>query len=136
MGELSLGVAGVLKDPSHALDLDSHLGGQAYCEVGPSRRGWAATRELGVPLNMVLDRCWLTALAASTWAALVAQSTEMLKQYNAPIPQSWPSRQAASHRPPSTKFLAPTTRSPPIPTSCRTSSPTRPGQAAELGVVL
>ena len=89
MGELSLEWRGVLKDLFYtcAFDLDFTRVARAYREVGAIPPGMGSDEELGAFLNMVLGPMLADGFGSIDVAALVGQSTEMLKQYNASIPQ-------------------------------------------------
>lgn len=89
MGELSPEWRSVLKDLFYtcAFDLDFSRVARAYRAVGAIPADMGTDEELGAFLNMVLGPMLNDGFGSIDVAALVAQSLEMLKTYQASVPQ-------------------------------------------------
>jgi predicted unusual protein kinase regulating ubiquinone biosynthesis (AarF/ABC1/UbiB family) len=89
MGELADDWKAMLKDLFYtcAFDLDFVRVARAYRSVGAIPEGMGTDEELGAFLNGVLGPMLTTGFGSIDVAQLVAQSLEMLKAYNASIPQ-------------------------------------------------
>jgi predicted unusual protein kinase regulating ubiquinone biosynthesis (AarF/ABC1/UbiB family) len=89
MGELSDDWKGVLKDLFYTctFDLDFVRVAKAYRNVGAIPPGMGSDEELGAFLNSVLGPMLADGFGSIDVAQLVVQSTEMLKAYDASVPQ-------------------------------------------------